>query len=104
VSYWTSVAITTRFNYGELLAALQSWAEERERAGAFSHVDDKTLASDAWVIVGHVNHLDHDSLRAAIRATVRDETWGYCEPVGVAFIDEEGGMWWQQLGEDGEWR
>jgi hypothetical protein len=102
VSYWTSVTVMSR-DHDKLLAALQTWADEQERAGAFSRVDDKTLASDAWVIVGHVNHLDHDSLRAVIRETVWDPAWRYCEPVGLTFCDEAGAMWFTKLGEDGEW-
>lgn len=103
MSYWTSVAITTR-EHAKVLAALKVWADEQERSAGFSHVDDGSIASDAWVIVGHVNHLDHDSLLDVIRETVWDAKWGFSDPVGVTVFSEEGAMWFTQLGDDGTWR
>lgn len=104
MSYETSVAVVARLRFDQILTALEEWAETHERAAGFSHVDDRSYASHAWVIVGHVNHLDHESLLAAIRDAAGYGQWGEFEPVGVLFCSEEGAIWNRQLGEDGTWR
>lgn len=106
MSYETSVAITTRIRTHEILEALNTWAENHHRAAGFDQITSGSYASGAWVIVGHVNHLDQDSLLNSIRGAAGTPEWigSVFDTVGVMFCTEDGVILTRQLGEDGVWR
>jgi hypothetical protein len=89
-----------------LLPVVEKWARNRDRAANFAKFEGAGMASSAEVIVGSVNHLDTDELKAVIRDAVKVEGWNLWDPVALTIWCEDPGALptYDFLNEDGEWK
>lgn len=105
MSLESDVAIMASIDVDRLVPVLQEWAQQRERAADFGRVTEGGMSKYAAVIVGQVNYLDVDELKALIRNAREDKIWRRWESVGlmVHVRDAESHPVFALLGEDGVW-
>jgi hypothetical protein len=106
MSLESSVSIMSGTATKRLLPIVEAWAREQERAGNFAMVTEAGMAVDAEVIVGCVNYLDVEKLKALIRESVKVDGWNLWDPVGLTTHMHDAGSKpvFSLLDEDGEWK
>lgn len=105
MSSLTNLAVMTAGRRDELLAALQQWARQHDRAADFARVEGPRMAAFANVIVGQVNYADVEWLQEVIRDAVHDPRWRHWQATAVTVMHEmDDGPRCLLLGADGTWR
>src|SRR5437870_2080428 len=86
----TSVVVYSRHALPAIMAALEEYAEGHDRGAVFECLTaEKTYLSGMSVIVGQVNHGDHDHILAAIRDGARDPQWSSAFWPTAVVLDHE---------------
>lgn len=103
MSFETSVAVVTPTRRDELLDVLTAWAEGQPGSAAFGITTEPFYARGARVVAGHVNHLDVESLLAAVRDAMAVPDWYFFDEAVVVLCDDEGVLRVHRLDSLGRW-